>query len=184
MKNKLQKGFIFRQENCVGCCGCTVACQIHNELPEDVRFRKVDVYEVKGEDGKYHDVWLSHACMHCTNPSCLSVCPAKAFSQREDGIVVLDRKKCTGCGLCKNACPYDAIVISKIDGKAAKCNLCVELLDAGLQPACVDGCPVKCLRVDNVEQVLSSKPSASRQGIGYKDGVNHPNMIIIKERRL
>ena len=45
MTNKLQKGFIFRQENCVGCGGCAVACQIHNELPEDVRFRKVDLYE-------------------------------------------------------------------------------------------------------------------------------------------
>lgn len=44
MTNKLQKGFIFRQENCVGCGGCAVACQIHNELPEDVRFRKVDLY--------------------------------------------------------------------------------------------------------------------------------------------
>ena len=40
MSNKFQKGFIFRQENCVGCGGCSVACQIHNELPEDVRFRR------------------------------------------------------------------------------------------------------------------------------------------------
>ena len=47
MSNKFQKGFIFRQENCVGCGGCSVACQIHNELPEDVRFRKVDLYEVR-----------------------------------------------------------------------------------------------------------------------------------------
>ena len=52
MSNKFQKGFIFRQENCVGCGGCSVACQIHNELPEDVRFRKVDHYEVRSADGR------------------------------------------------------------------------------------------------------------------------------------
>ena len=98
-------------------------------------------------------------------------------------IVVLDRNRCTGCGLCKSACPYDAIVISKLDGKAAKCNLCVELLDAGLNPACVDGCPVKCLEAGNIAQVLASKKSASRSGIGYKNGINEPNMIIIRERR-
>ena len=76
-----------------------------------------------------------------------------------------------------------AITISKIDGKAAKCNLCVELLDAGLNPACVDGCPVKCLQVGNVTQVLAQKASASKQGIGYSDGPNKPNMIIIRERK-
>ncbi|WP_370845738.1 hypothetical protein [Parasutterella excrementihominis] len=64
MSNKFQKGFIFRQENCVGCGGCSVACQIHNELPEDVRFRKVDLYEVTSADGRVRDVWFSHACMH------------------------------------------------------------------------------------------------------------------------
>lgn len=64
MSNKFQKGFIFRQENCVGCGGCSVACQIHNELPEDVRFRKVDLYEVRSADGRVRDVWFSHACMH------------------------------------------------------------------------------------------------------------------------
>lgn len=79
MTNKLQKGFIFRQENCVGCGGCAVACQIHNELPEDVRFRKVDLYEVKDKEGRVRDVWLTHSCMHCTNPSCMAVCPANAF---------------------------------------------------------------------------------------------------------
>lgn len=72
MSNKFQKGFIFRQENCVGCGGCSVACQIHNELPEDVRFRKVDLYEVRSADGRVRDVWFSHACMHCSNPTCLA----------------------------------------------------------------------------------------------------------------
>lgn len=80
-------GFVFRQENCVGCGACTVACQIHNELPENHRFRKVDRYEVKRDDGAI-DVWLSHSCMHCENPACLMVCPAKAYHVRDDG----DRK--------------------------------------------------------------------------------------------
>ena len=160
-----------------------VALQSHNELPDSVRFRKVDLYELNPAEGRVRDVWLSHACMHCTNPSCMAVCPANCFTKRPDGIVVLDRNRCTGCGLCKSACPYDAIVISKLDGKAAKCNLCVELLDAGLNPACVDGCPVKCLEAGNIAQVLASKKSASRSGIGYKNGINEPNMIIIRERR-
>ena len=39
------------------------------------------------------------------------------------------------------------------------------------------------LEAGNVAQVLASKKSASRSGIGYKNGINEPNMIIIRERR-
>ena len=59
----------------------------------------------------------------------------------------------------------------------------MELLDAGLNATCVDGSPVKCLTAGNVTQVLAQKKSASKTGIGYRDGVNAPNMIIIRERR-
>ncbi|RTR30158.1 4Fe-4S dicluster domain-containing protein [Shewanella atlantica] len=173
-------GFVFRQENCVGCGACTVACQIHNELPENHRFRKVDRYEVEREDGAI-DVWLSHSCMHCENPACLMVCPAKAYHVRDDGIVVLDREKCTGCGLCASACPYSAVSIREDDGKADKCNMCVELLDRGMKPACVTGCPVQCIETGNIDEVLK-KPSASKEGVGYGDCITKPNMVIIKER--
>ncbi|WP_417347185.1 4Fe-4S dicluster domain-containing protein [Ferrimonas sp.] len=180
MENKHQLGFVFRQENCVGCGGCSVACQIHNELPENVRFRKVDRYEVKTGKGT-KDVWLSHSCMHCQNPACLMVCPAKAYTLRHDGLVVLDRDLCTGCGLCEQACPYDAVTMLETDGKAIKCNMCIELIEKGKKPACVDGCPVKCLDMDNVAQVLQD-PSASKEGIGYGDCLTKPNMVIIRKR--
>ena len=185
MTRKFQRGFIFQQENCVGCQACVVACQIHNELPEDVRFRKINAYEVRGEDGEVRDVYYTHSCMHCTNPSCMAVCPSNAFIKREsDGLVVLDRSRCTGCGLCKSACPYDAIVISEVDGRAAKCNMCIELLDQGMPPACVRGCPVQCLKSEDVDLVLKQYgDKASREGVGYTDSGNKPNMIIIKERR-
>jgi Fe-S-cluster-containing dehydrogenase component len=71
-ENKLQKGFIFRQENCVGCGGCTIACQIHNELPEDVRFRKVDLYEA----GSATCGCLMPACTARTRAAWLSARPA------------------------------------------------------------------------------------------------------------
>lgn len=182
-KNPLQKGFIFRQEDCVGCQGCVVNCQLWNELPENVRFRKVDTYEVTDAEGDVRDVWLSHSCMHCDNPTCMAVCPSKAFFKRHDGLVILDRDKCTACGLCKPACPYDAIVISESDGKAAKCNMCIERIEAGLLPACVAGCPVGCLKMGDVNVVLKSDKAARKQCIGYKDGPNGPNMVIIQRRK-
>ncbi len=184
MKNTHQKGFVFRQENCVGCGACTIACQVHNELPENVRFRKVDRYEIEHDNGTSNgtkDVWLTHSCMHCGNPACLIVCPSKAYHEREDGIIVLDREKCVGCGLCIQACPYNAVVMVESDNKAAKCNMCIELIDAGQNPACVDGCPVECLKIGNVNQELFL-PNTSKEGIGYHDCITKPNMVIVKVR--
>ncbi|MCK4423594.1 MAG: 4Fe-4S binding protein [Candidatus Omnitrophica bacterium] len=52
--------------------------------------------------------------------------------------VVIDEKKCTGCGICVEVCPVDAIKIDKI----AEINEdCVECL------SCIDECPNEAISV-------------------------------------
>ncbi|MFC1951831.1 4Fe-4S dicluster domain-containing protein [Chloroflexota bacterium] len=52
------------------------------------------------EKGKYPDpfvAFLSTACYHCAEPSCVSACPVGAITKKEkDGVVVVDRKACLG----------------------------------------------------------------------------------------
>jgi Fe-S-cluster-containing dehydrogenase component len=77
-------------------------------------------------------------CRHCEDPPCAEVCPADAIRKRDDGIVILDEKVCTGCRACLEACPYGAIGFDEAQGIARKCNLCYERIDKGLLPACAD----------------------------------------------
>ncbi len=56
--------------------------------------------------GKYY---ISDLCRNCVAHSCKSVCPKNAISIK-DGRAVIDPEKCIGCGLCKKACSYYAIV--------------------------------------------------------------------------
>ena len=42
----------------------------------------------------------------------IHVCPAKAISQKGYGLPVIDKAKCTNCGLCTRYCPTGAVTKS------------------------------------------------------------------------
>lgn len=54
--------------------------------------------------------WVTNACRGCISHKCMEVCPAKCIS-RVDGKAYIDDSKCRECGMCKKACPYDAISV-------------------------------------------------------------------------
>lgn len=111
-------------------------------------------------------------CNHCDNPPCVRVCPTKATFKRQDGIVMIDYHRCIGCRYCMAACPYGARSFNFRDprpyiketnpayptrekGVVEKCTLCVERLDTGLPPACVEACPAGALTFGDLEDPAS-----------------------------
>jgi NAD-dependent dihydropyrimidine dehydrogenase PreA subunit len=78
----------------------------------------------------------------------MNVCPIEnAIYKREDGLVIIDHAKCTGCRNCIDACPYHAIYFNEDLNIAQKCTGCAHLLDSGWKvPRCVDACPTECLK--------------------------------------
>jgi anaerobic dimethyl sulfoxide reductase subunit B (iron-sulfur subunit) len=87
--------------------------------------------------------------MHCDEPPCVEECPEDAIKKRrEDGIVVVDREKCTGCRRCLEVCPFDVPQFGR-DDKMQKCDLCISEidLDRGEQPPCIETCSTATLRV-------------------------------------
>ncbi len=78
----------------------------------------------------------------------MTACPVEgAIYQRDDGLVIIDPVKCTGCKNCVDACPYDAIYFNEDLNIAQKCTGCAHLLDRGWkEPRCVDACPTEALK--------------------------------------
>ncbi len=87
--------------------------------------------------------WLmsSDVCKHCTHAACLDVCPTGSLFRTEYGTVVVQQDICNGCGYCIPACPYGVIDQREGDGRAFKCTLCYDRLEADLEPACAKACP-------------------------------------------
>lgn len=59
---------------------------------------------------------------------------------------IKEAKRCFSCGICNEcklctvSCPYGAIYWDEKESKVGKCTLCVERIDDGLEPFCVQHC--------------------------------------------
>lgn len=52
-------------------------------------------------------------CRQCVDPTCLVGCPVQAISREDRGQITI-HDWCTGCGLCAEQCPFDAIQIHDV----------------------------------------------------------------------
>ncbi|MEW5760808.1 MAG: 4Fe-4S binding protein, partial [Candidatus Thermoplasmatota archaeon] len=84
------------------------------------------------------------ACKHCAKPVCMDVCPTNAILKKGEVVTVIE-KKCIGCALCIEACPFGAIHIYK--NVAIICDLC----DGNME--CVKVCIQNALKIFKVGRI-------------------------------
>jgi len=136
------KCVVFDEEKCVGCGICELVCsatwqKVFNPFKANLRIEQTEIY------GKFE----AFICRQKPDPECVKACPTGAlYVDEKKGIVRFDRKKCNGCQLCVDACPYDAIFIHPDYEYIFKCDLC----GGGKVQKCVEACPRDALRVEEV----------------------------------
>jgi formate dehydrogenase iron-sulfur subunit len=156
---------------CIGCKACEAACQEWNDLgtveteqtgtyqtlPKlDAKFWNLIRFNEREVDGGLMWMMRKDQCMHCAEPGCLEACPAPgAIVQYGNGIVDVDPSKCIGCGYCATGCPFDVPKFHVKTGKMAKCTLCVDRVEVGLEPACVKACPTGCLNFGTKDDMVA-----------------------------
>ena len=161
---------------CIGCGLCLQACKLENNVPRSPEYNRTWVERhTTTEDHKLvidspeggvdgfparppvngskvtKSFFVARLCNQCENPPCVAVCPVSATYKTKDGVVLVDQKRCIGCGYCVVACPYGArYLVPRGDrtptgnpGVADKCTWCYHQITRGLTPACVEVCPVQ-----------------------------------------
>ncbi len=178
--SKIRWGFLVDTRKCVGCGFCVKACKNENEIPYNAPVSRtwVERYIVTKDGQTLADsphegrngfidpriqgkeippeqiskaFFVPKLCNQCENPACVQVCPVGATYQTKDGVVLVDRKWCIGCGYCIMACPYGVRFFHPVHKVAEKCTFCYHRISKGLETACVTACPFGARRIGNLK---------------------------------
>ena len=147
-------------EKCLGCRSCQIACAVAHSASKDLYQALLETPAPKArvsvEQGRGLPVPVQ--CRHCEDAPCIAVCPTGAlYREDEDSPVVIDDDRCIGCKMCIQVCPFGVISLSGEGKGVLKCDLCVERLAQGQEPACVCACPTGALRFGDVEEASRTK---------------------------
>ena len=154
---------------CYGCFACEVACKQEHSLP--VGTKRINVIQVGPMmvGGKLEMAFVPMKCSHCTKAPCIDACPEGVITRRSDGMVLINTELCFGCMACLEACPFGVIQMNPVNGLADKCDLCVDRVDAGLQPACVQYCPTGALQFGAPNELMARKQKVvAQEKLGIK----------------
>ena len=133
---------------CAGCTSCEIVCTLTHDGLVSPSCNRVFL-----QRGTYSMIHTVLSCQQCSDHPCYEACPKKdrAMCVDERGIVYINEEECVGCGLCRSHCAFDPPRINltrsadRAQRKAHKCDLCRGRPEG---PACVEWCPVRCLRVE------------------------------------
>lgn len=167
---------LFDSSRCSACKGCQVACKCWNNLPSPLGknaneftgsyqspmdlngdTRLIVTFDEK-PGGQTGVQWAfgRRSCMHCENPACVQVCPSGALHVDEKtGLVAVNEEACVGCQYCSSACPFDVPRYHGANSKINKCTGCVDRIEQGKSPACVQTCSPEALKYGEREEMLA-----------------------------
>ncbi len=170
---------------CQGCISCMLACSLVNEGLQNPTLSRIQILQNPFE--KFPGDLTIEQCRQCVDPACVEACPEDALTANAafGNVRVVDKKKCTGCGSCVDACPYTPkrlIVIEdekfNQDLKSRKCDLCANAPyhwdEKGGGPdgkqACVEVCPVGAI-------TFTSQIPVQEGDNGYKVNLRDENWL-------
>ncbi|MDH4036407.1 MAG: 4Fe-4S dicluster domain-containing protein [Candidatus Krumholzibacteria bacterium] len=160
---------------CVGCGACTEACLQAHDLTtnvDDIKDLSAGALTFVSEKD---DLYVRRMCMHCLEPTCVSVCPVGALQQTQDGPVIYEASRCLGCRYCMQACPFNVprYEWNKVVPGVAKCDFCAPRQAQGLMPACAEACPEDATTFGTREEMLAE----AHRRINENPGAYYPHVF-------
>ena len=122
---------------CSGCQRCEMMCTLKNDGRVCQHIARVRVWDnyfwgksADTGDGSFGDgkgacEFTVEHCKQCADPQCVKYCPVHAiYADEKTGARTVDTKKCIGCGMCSQACPWNMPRVDTETGVSTKCISC------------------------------------------------------------
>ncbi|MEN8216128.1 MAG: hydrogenase 2 operon protein HybA [Pseudomonadota bacterium] len=191
-------GMLYDSTLCIGCKACVAACKRANDRPPEIAehhktwnqgtwdtaqdlsgdtlnvilaYSHGNMSQKDSETDGY--AFMKRHCLHCIDPSCVSVCPVSAMRKDPStGIVTHHPEACIGCRYCVLACPFS---VPQFDYNTPfpqihKCQFCQHLQAKGEIPACCDVCPTGATLFGDARALIeeAKRRLAAKEGDTYE----------------
>lgn len=137
IRHTATKMIVTDRARCSGCQRCEMSCTLKNDGRSCQHIARVRIWDnyywgsspdtgegCMGEGEGACEFTVEH-CKQCADAWCVRYCPVHAIAPDPDsGARVVDPKKCIGCGMCAEACPWNMPRIDAVTGVSTKCVSC------------------------------------------------------------
>ena len=167
----MSKSFFIDTSVCTACRGCQVACKQWHDLPAektlnrgsyqnppDVSFNTYKLVRMQEQviDGKLQWLFFPEQCRHCIEAPCLETAGDDSAIFRDEStgaIIYTANTRLLLADEIIESCPYN-IPRKGPNGVLAKCDMCLDRVKNGLQPACVKACPTGAMNFGERDDML------------------------------
>ncbi len=142
-------------QKCIGCKQCAMNCSYKHEGVYSKSMARIKFVS-------FEEICLTVpvTCAYCEDPVCEKVCPTGAMTRDpKTGFEKVVEELCIGCKECANACPIGAIDMHPTKKVPLRCDLC------GGDPQCVEYCPGKALKYEDISVAMKDKRRKRVMGI-------------------
>ncbi len=169
----MSKAFFIDTTLCTACRGCQVACKQWHDLPAeitknrgtyenppDLSFNTYKVVRMREQvvNGDLKWLFFPEQCRHCIEAPCLETAGDSSAIYRDDktGAIIFtaNTKNLNNVDEVIESCPYN-IPRKAADGTLAKCDMCIDRVENGLPPACVQTCPAGAMNFGDRDEMLA-----------------------------
>jgi formate dehydrogenase iron-sulfur subunit len=168
----MSKSFFVDTTICTACRGCQVACKQWHDLPAeittnrgtyenpaDLSFITYKVVRMREQviNGKLNWLFFPEQCRHCIEAPCLETAgdPGAIFRDDKTGAIIYTANtKRLDAEAIIESCPYN-IPRKAADGTLAKCDMCLDRVENGMLPACVQTCPTGAMNFGDRDEILA-----------------------------
>jgi formate dehydrogenase iron-sulfur subunit len=168
----MPKSILVDTSLCTACRGCQVGCKEWKDLPPNPTKQwgshqnppDLNPYNFKLVRFSEHLIentvrwyFFPDQCRHCETPPCMyaaEVDGAIIQDEATGAIIFTEKTREDNFEAIREACPYDIPRKDENTGLIVKCDMCIDRIQAGMQPMCVKSCAMGAMSFGDRAEIL------------------------------